>query len=118
MKEDGTLGSETAQRNANPLSGIETSSTFVTSLRDETLPSQGARIDTLFLGSVTFPVAYYGTGDCAPYLHLRSRFSSSVNTKIGPDRSLRIDCIILRPKELDDYLQSHPGYVYDKHNVY
>ena len=118
MKEDGTLpNTETSQRNANPLSGYETSSTFVTSLRDETLPSQGARIDTLFLGSVTFPVAYYGTGDCAPYLRLRSRFNSSLN-KYSPDRSLRIDCIILRPKELDDYLQSHPGYVYDKHNVY
>jgi uncharacterized surface protein with fasciclin (FAS1) repeats len=118
MKEDGTLVSETSQRNANPLSGIETNTTFVTSLRDETLPSQGARIDTLFIGSVTFPVAYYGTGDSAPYLRLRSRFSSTVGNKITPDRSLRIDCIILRPKELDDYLTSHPGYVYDKHNVY
>lgn len=106
-KEDGTLTTETSQRNANPESGIETATTFVT--------SEEARIDTLFLGSVKFPMAYYGTGNNYPYLRVRSRFSSAVGTKISPDRSLRIDCIILRPKELDDYLQSHPGYVYDKH---
>ena len=29
------------------------------------------------------------------------------------DRKLRIDCLILRPKELDDYLKEHPDYKYD-----
>ena len=118
VKEDGTLSSESSQRNPDPESGIETSTTFVTSLRDSTVASQGACIDTLYLGSITFPVAYYGTGDSAPYLRVRSRFSSSVGAKYTPDRTLRIDCIILRPKELDDYLLSHPGYVYDKHKNY
>ena len=28
--------------------------------------------------------------------------------------SLRIDCIILRPKELDDHLKEHPDYKYDR----
>ena len=118
VKEDGTLSTESSQKNPNPDSGTETTTTFVTSLRDSTIASQGACIDTLHVGSITFPVAYYGTGDSAPYIHVRCRFSSSVGNKITPDRTLRIDCIILRPKELDDYLLSHPGYVYDKHKNY
>jgi len=118
VKEDGTLSTESSQRNPNPDSGIETTTTFVTSLRDSTIASQGACIDTLHVGSITFPAAYYGTGDSAPYIHVRCRFSSTVGNKITPDRTLRIDCIILRPKELDDYLLSHPGYVYDKHKNY
>jgi hypothetical protein len=26
---------------------------------------------------------------------------------------MRIDCLILRPKELDDFLKEHPDYKYD-----
>jgi len=106
-KEDGTLVSESNQQNTSP-SEVESGTTFVT--------KEEACIDTLCLGSVTFPVAYFGTGESMPYLHIRTRYSSAVGAAISPDHSMRIDCIILRPKELDDYLQSHPGYVYDKHN--
>lgn len=67
-------------------------------------------IDTLYVGDFTFPIAYVGTGDYKPYLRVRSRVSS----KEHYDENLRIDCIILRPKELDDYLKAHPDYKYDR----
>jgi len=71
-----------------------------------------ARIDTLFLGTVTFPIAYYGT-EAAPYLRIRSHYRPK-NADLY-DHTLRVDCIILRPVELDAYIKEHPGYVYDKH---
>ena len=70
------------------------------------------KIDTLYVGDITFPVAYIGTGDYKPYIRIRSRVSS----KESYDENLRIDCIILRPKALDDYLKAHPGYKYDRGN--
>jgi len=30
------------------------------------------------------------------------------------DEELRIDCIILRPKALDDYLKANPDYKYNR----
>lgn len=105
-KEDGVLDKEGTQQNANP-NEYERSSTFVTHGISD--------IDTLFIGSVTFPMSYYGLGNF-PYLRVRSRFASSLESQLPMDRTLRIDCIVLRPKELDDYLQTHPGYKYDKHN--
>lgn len=67
-------------------------------------------VDTVYVGNFTFPVAYYGTGDYKPYLRIRSR----VTSKDPWDDKLRIDCIILRPKALDDYLKAHPDYKYDR----
>lgn len=67
-------------------------------------------VDTVYVGNFTFPVAYYGTGDYKPYLRIRSRVSSNE----AWDEKLRIDCIILRPKALDDYLKAHPDYKYDR----
>jgi hypothetical protein len=67
-------------------------------------------IDTLYVGNVTFPVAYYGAGDYKPYIRIRSRVTSDEPW----DDKLRIDCIILRPKALDDYLKAHPDYKYDR----
>ncbi len=74
--------------------------------------SDEPRIDTLSLGTVTFPISYYGT-DSYPYLRIRSRFQSKYEGLY--DRTLRVDCIILRPVELDEYIKENPGYVYDKH---
>ena len=73
--------------------------------------TDSARVDTVFLGDFTFPTAYIGTGEYYPYL----RINSSVSSRERPyyDRTLRIDCIILRPKELDTYLKEHPDYKYD-----
>ena len=69
-------------------------------------------IDSMYVGNITFPVAYAGTGDYKPYIRIRSRVSSRENY----DEHLRIDCIILRPKALDDYLKAHPDYKYDRGN--
>jgi uncharacterized surface protein with fasciclin (FAS1) repeats len=99
--ETGKLKNEETLR--NPIDGT---TAFIT--------SEEARIDTLFLGTYTFPLAYYGTGENYPYIRVRSRFSSANSGKF--DRTLRVDCVILRPKALDEYMQSHPGYKYHKHN--
>jgi len=69
------------------------------------------KVDTLYLGDVTFPMAYAGTGDYYPYLRVTSYVTSRMRD--FQDRVMRIDCIILRPKELDDFLKEHPDYKYD-----
>lgn len=69
------------------------------------------KIDTVYVGDFTFPMAYAGTGDYYPYLRINSSVTS--RERLNYDRVLRIDCIILRPKELDDYLKEHPDYKYD-----
>lgn len=75
-----------------------------------------AMVDTVYVGDFTFPVSYLGmysgSKSYAPYIRVRSRVSNRETANY--DRTLRIDCIILRPKELDDYLKAHPDYVYDK----
>lgn len=73
--------------------------------------SDSTRVDTIYLGEFTFPVAYAGTGDYAPYLRVNSAVTSKERNNF--DRTLRIDCVILRPKELDLYLKEHPDYKYD-----
>ena len=74
--------------------------------------SDSAQVDTIYLGDFTFPIAYYGTGDYYPYLRINSAVTS--RERANYDRNLRIDCLILRPKELEDYLKLHPDYKYDK----
>jgi len=70
------------------------------------------KIDTVYVGDFTFPVAYAGTGDdIYPYIRIRSNYKSDVAE--NRDDNLRIDCIILRPKDLDDYLKEHKDYKYD-----
>lgn len=76
------------------------------------------KIDTVFIGNFTFPVAYVGTGGSSqsyyPYLRIQSNVTTALRDDY--DRTLRIDCIILRPKELDNYLKEHPDYRYDDGN--
>lgn len=79
-----------------------------------TFDSDTLSVDTIYIGDFTFPVSYYGTGNYFPYLRLESRVSSSLRDTY--DRNLRFDCIILRPKDLDDYLKAHPDYKYDRGN--
>ena len=74
--------------------------------------SNVAKVDTIYLGDFTFPMAYAGTGNYYPYLRVNSDVKSKERSEF--DRTLRIDCIILRPKELDDYLKLHPDYKYYK----
>lgn len=74
-----------------------------------------AKIDTTYIGDITFPISYVGLSSSnqmyAPYMRIRSRISNK-QTAIY-DRTMRIDCIILRPKNLDDYIKAHPDYKYD-----
>lgn len=81
-------------------------------LVDNYFSNDSTKIDTVYLGDFTFPVAYVGTGPYYPYLRVNSAVTSRERTLY--DRNLRIDCIILRPKELDDYLKEHPEYQYDR----
>ena len=78
---------------------------------ENTFTNDTMKIDTLYLGDVTFPMAYAGTGSYYPYLRVTSYVTS--RQRDTHDRVMRIDCIILRPKELDDYLKEHPDYKYD-----
>lgn len=76
------------------------------------------KVDTVYVGDFTFPLCYYGTGYSnstqaayAPYLRINSRATgTAVSSK--NDRTLRIDFIMLVPKELDTYLKEHPDYKY------
>ena len=74
--------------------------------------SDSVQIDTIYLGDFTFPMAYVGTGSYYPYMRINSSVTS--RERANYDRTLRIDCLILRPKELDDYLKEHPDYKYDR----
>ena len=78
---------------------------------ESTFTTDSSKIDTLYLGDFTFPMAYAGTGNYYPYLRVNSAVTS--RERANYDRTLRIDCIILRPKELDNYLKEHPDYKYD-----
>ena len=73
--------------------------------------TDSSKIDTVYLGDFTFPMAYIGTGSYYPYMRVNSAVTSRERANF--DRTLRIDCVILRPKELDDYLKEHPDYKYD-----
>ncbi len=77
------------------------------------------KVDTVYVGDFTYPICYYGTGSStvtkaayAPYIRINSRATgTAVSSK--NDRTLRIDFIMLVPKELDTYLKEHPDYKYD-----
>lgn len=77
------------------------------------------KVDTVYVGDFTYPICYYGTGAStvtnaayAPYMRINSRATgTAVSSK--NDRTLRIDFIMLVPKELDTYLKEHPDYKYD-----
>ena len=78
----------------------------------QTFESDTTKIDTIYLGDYTFPMAYIGTGNYYPYLRINSSITNKERALY--DRNLRIDCIILRPKELDLFLKERPDYKYDK----
>lgn len=76
------------------------------------------KVDTVYVGDFTFPLCYFGTGisnvtqaSYAPYIRINSRAAGKPN--VSPyDRNLRIDYIMLVPKDLDNYIKEHPGYKY------
>ncbi|MBQ5982930.1 MAG: hypothetical protein IJL54_12260 [Prevotella sp.] len=68
------------------------------------------KVDTVLIGEFTFPIAYEGTGGYYPYLRISSNVTSSQTSRYT--REIRLDCLMLIPKELDEYRQAHPGYKY------
>lgn len=60
-----------------------------------TFHNDPTRVDSVYLGDFTFPIAYVGTGSYYPYMRIASRASYNGNY----DRYMRIDRIILVPKE-------------------
>ncbi|MBQ9654944.1 MAG: fasciclin domain-containing protein [Prevotella sp.] len=68
------------------------------------------KVDTVYFGEFTFPIAYFGTGNYYPYLRVTSRLTSG--NRDNYDNHLRIDCLLLVPKELDEYVKEHPDYKY------
>ena len=70
------------------------------------------KIDTVAIGEFEFPIAYAGTGNYAPILRLSGVVQSSERDKYT--RTIRLDCILLIPVELDDYMKEHPDYTYPK----
>ena len=77
---------------------------------EQRLSNDPTKVDTLKLGEFTFPIAYEGTGNYYPYLRLLSRVQSRQTSDYT--RHFRIDCILLIPKDLDDYILEHPDYKY------
>ena len=68
------------------------------------------KVDTVLIGEFEFPIAYEGTGNYYPYLRLASQVTRTQTETYT--REIRIDCLLLIPKELDEYRQAHPGYKY------
>ena len=93
---------------------LSTVSTHVDSLK--TGEGYTAKVDTVLAGELFFPVSFLGLSSGAtrysPFLRLRSRVTNADAAMY--DRTLRVDCIILRPKELENYISEHPDYKYDR----
>lgn len=106
------------EKGSNKQKSLNTVTVNVDSLSSETEIAglYTAKVDTVFAGEFAFPLSYIGLSSgsksYSPFLRVRSRVVSTEAAKY--DRTLRIDCIILRPKELDDYISEHPDYKYDK----
>lgn len=78
----------------------------------EVLANDPTKVDTLYVGTIEFPIAYHnymGTGDFNPFLRIEDCVERW-NGKVTSD--LRLDCILLVPTELDNYLKEHPDYKY------
>ena len=68
------------------------------------LENDPTKVDTMFVGTINFPVAYMGLGEkMYPNLKITSDFSVFSPLMKTYTRDLRIAAIILRPVEKDDY---------------
>ncbi len=82
----------------------------------QTFDTNPEKVDTLALGTFTFPVSYAGL-DAAPNLKIMSDVStfSNSNKKLY-EQDLRIAAVILRPVEYDEYLKSKSNSDANKEN--
>lgn len=67
------------------------------------------KVDTLFLGEIEFPCCYVGLDDVYPNIKVTISKTFSVSSTKGHleafDRTIRINSIIMRPKDYDKYLK-------------
>lgn len=71
------------------------------------------KVDTVNMGEFEFPIAYRGTssGQSMYYPSLTIEGNARNNKNYHEDYVLRMDCVILVPKEMIEYLQQHPEYL-------
>ena len=69
------------------------------------------KIDTVFVSDFTFPMAYAGTGRYYPSLVFQGQATGK-----SYEYPIRLDCVILVPKELDTYIKEHPDYKFYRPN--
>lgn len=89
----------------NPTTGAEVKTTITnTDFFNDT-----TKVDTLYLGEVTFPYCYVGLTDVYPNLKVTCSTRLSTLSSRGHlnafDRTIRISAIILRPLEYDKFLK-------------
>lgn len=84
----------------------------VKELRGTDFVTNANKIDTMLVGNFTFPIAYYGTGNYYPYIRINERSKSRERDLYS--RTFGVDCILLVPKELDEYMKEHPEYTLPK----
>ncbi|MBP7985124.1 MAG: fasciclin domain-containing protein [Bacteroidaceae bacterium] len=77
---------------------------------DKTYITTLGKVDTVNVGTIQFPIAYRGMPNYYPFIKVKSNVVSSELSSYS--REMRIDCILLVPKELNDYKTAHPGYTF------
>ena len=75
---------------------------------ENTFTTTLGKVDTVYAGNIQFPIAYKGMPSYYPFVKIKSNVVSSELKSYS--REMRIDCILLIPKELNDYKTAHPGY--------
>ena len=62
------------------------------------------KVDTVYLGQFTFPVAYNGLGDYSPNIHISNPIGVfNANDMRTYTRDIRIAAIIMKPVEMEEY---------------
>ena len=62
------------------------------------------KLDSVFIGQFTFPVAYNGLGDYSPNIRVTSPLSVFSNDQLATyTRDVRIAAIVLKPVELEEF---------------
>ena len=85
----------------------------ISSFLGDVVESDPTKVDTLYVGSINFPIAYHDF-NARPFLRIEDcveRWTGQVTS------DLRLDCIILVPTEFDAYLREHPEYYDDRTGV-
>lgn len=99
--------------NAGKTTSVMSTTKTVSFAVDDKPLTDVAKVDTVSLGEYTFPVAYSGLDNIYPAIQISAMASNREVAAKTFDNDLRIDCILLVPKELDEYRKAHPNYRWD-----